>query len=492
MEQTYKRVLTIAGSDPSGGAGIQADIKTISALGCFATSAIVAVVDENTLGVTGVHPVPVDFVVGQIHSVLDDIGTDAVKIGMLHSSELVRAVRRALDEYPRIRDIVLDPVMVATSGDPLLEGDAVATLRDELVPRARVITPNIPEAELLLDRSITTQEELPDAARDLARLGASVLLKAGHLADTELVDIFYNAETGRMTRLPAPRVATRNTHGTGCTLSSAFAASLAKGMPLDEASRAAKAYIAAAIAAVTIAAAAAGGYFGLCGWVQSNGQLLPGAVARDDKGAAVDLGRLSREDALSAVTQEMDQRLDSRKLTLLYGEGKKAELSGELMACSPAGAGDVGFSAKENTPFWKLGALWLGMAQEPHDLPLSAAAFTPEGREQAKEVIRSIASELDVEPVDFTYELGDETVVVTPGTDGQKVDTDALLEAVESALAQGAEELAVEPEAVSGAELSGQALSELIHIEPAPPGVDENGKLTPAVIGRSVNAQEAQ
>ena len=248
----------------------------------------------------------------------------------------------------------------------------------------------------------------------------------------------------------------------------------------------------AAIAAVTIAAAAAGGYFGLCGWVQNNGQLLPGAVARDDKGAAVDLGRLSREDALAAVTQEMDQRLDSRKLTLLYGEGKKAELSGELMDCSPEGTVDVGFSAKKDTPFWKLGVLWLGMAQEPHDLPLSAAAFTPEGREQAKEVIRSIASELDVEPVDFTYELGDETVVVTPGTDGQKVDTDALLEAVESALAQGAEELAVEPEAVSGAELSGQALSELIHIEPVPPGVDENGKLTPAVIGRSVNAQEAQ
>ena len=248
----------------------------------------------------------------------------------------------------------------------------------------------------------------------------------------------------------------------------------------------------APIAAVTIAAAAAGGYFGLCGWVQNNGQLLPGAVARDDKGAAVDLGRLSREDALAAVTQEMDQRLDSRKLTLLYGEGKKAELSGELMDCSPEGTVDVGFSAKKDTPFWKLGALWLGMAQEPHDLPLSAAAFTPEGREKAKEVIRSIASELDVEPVDFTYELGDETVVVTPGTDGQKVDTDALLEAVESALAQGAEELAVEPEAVSGAELSGQALSELIHIEPAPPGVDENGKLTPAVIGRSVNAQEAQ
>ncbi len=252
--------MTIAGSDPSGGAGIQADIKTISALGCFATSAIVAVVDENTVGVTGVHPVPVEFVVGQIHSILDDIGTDAVKIGMLHSSELIRAVRATLDEYPGLRDIVLDPVMVATSGDPLLQADAVATLRDELIPRARVITPNIPEAELLLGEKIDSQEALPDAARELARMGASVLLKAGHLAaeaarsgnrtdSDELVDIFYNAETGKLTRLASPRVATRNTHGTGCTLSSAFASQLALGKPLDEAAAAAKAYIAAAIAA---------------------------------------------------------------------------------------------------------------------------------------------------------------------------------------------------------------------------------------------------
>lgn len=256
MEKTYKRVMTIAGSDPSGGAGIQADIKTISALGCFATSAIVAVVDENTVGVTGVHPVPVEFVVGQIHSILDDIGTDAVKIGMLHSSELIRAVRATLDEYPGLRDIVLDPVMVATSGDPLLQADAIATLRDELIPRARVITPNIPEAELLLGEKIDSQEALPDAARELARMGASVLLKAGHLAaeaartdSEELVDIFYNAETGKLTRLASPRVATRNTHGTGCTLSSAFASQLALGRPLDEAAAAAKAYIAAAIAA---------------------------------------------------------------------------------------------------------------------------------------------------------------------------------------------------------------------------------------------------
>ncbi len=258
MEKTYKRVMTIAGSDPSGGAGVQADIKTISALGCFATSAIVAVVDENTVGVTGVHPVPVEFVVGQIHSILDDIGSDAVKIGMLHSSGLIRAVRRTLDEYPAMRDVVLDPVMVATSGDPLLEADAVATLRDELIPRARVITPNIPEAELLLGRSISSQADIPDAARELAALGPSVLLKAGHLAGGDadsadspatLVDIFYNAETGRMLRLSSPCVATRNTHGTGCTLSSAFASFLALGKPLDEAATAAKAYITAAITA---------------------------------------------------------------------------------------------------------------------------------------------------------------------------------------------------------------------------------------------------
>ena len=157
-KRTYKRALTIAGSDPSGGAGIQADLKAFSACGCFGTSAIVAVVDENTVGVTGVHPVPVEFVVGQIRSVLDDIGADAIKIGMLHSSKLIRAVKETLAHYA-IRNIVLDPVMVATSGDALLQRDAVATLRDELIPCARVITPNIPEAELLLGERLTRQEE---------------------------------------------------------------------------------------------------------------------------------------------------------------------------------------------------------------------------------------------------------------------------------------------------------------------------------------------
>ncbi len=241
--------MTIAGSDPSGGAGLQADIKTISACGCFATSAVVAVVDENTVGVTGVHPVPAPFVEGQIHSILSDIGTDAVKIGMLHSSELIHTVRRALDRYPDIRDIVLDPVMVATSGDPLLHADAVATLRDVLIPRARVITPNIPEAELLLGHAIRSMSDLPDAACELSRLGASVLLKAGHLNDAEVADIFYNAETGTSTMLCSPRISTRNTHGTGCTLSSAFASFLAKGHTLDDAARLAKNYISDAIAA---------------------------------------------------------------------------------------------------------------------------------------------------------------------------------------------------------------------------------------------------
>lgn len=246
----YHRALTIAGSDPSGGAGIQADLKTFSALGCFGTSAVVAVVDENTVGVTGVHPVPTDFVVGQIKSVLDDIGTDALKIGMLHSSELIIAVRDTLASYPDIKNIVLDPVMVATSGDSLLQADAVDTLRDILIPKARVITPNIPEAELLLGRKITEQEQLPQAARDLSCSGSvSVFLKAGHLNDEELIDVFYNAETGHTMSLKSKRLSTVNTHGTGCTLSSAIAAHLALGYGLDDAARKAKQYIAAAIAA---------------------------------------------------------------------------------------------------------------------------------------------------------------------------------------------------------------------------------------------------
>lgn len=176
----YNTALTIAGSDPSGGAGLQADLKTFSALGVYGTTVIVAVVDENTAGVYGVHPIPVDFVRGQIHSVLDDIGADAVKIGMLHDSELIRTVLATLNEYPTVTNIVLDPVMVATSGDPLLLPEAVVTLRDELIPRARVITPNLPEASMLLGRTIDHSDQLEDAARELSKLSGSrvsVMLK---------------------------------------------------------------------------------------------------------------------------------------------------------------------------------------------------------------------------------------------------------------------------------------------------------------------------
>lgn len=243
----YKRVLSIAGSDPSGGAGIQADLKAFSACGCFGTTAIVAVVDENTVGVTGVHPVPVDFVVGQIKSVLDDIGADAIKIGMLHSSELIIAVQETLAKY-KIKNIVLDPVMVATSGDRLLQEEAIATLKEVLIPHVRILTPNIPEAEILLDRKIDKQEDLPKLAKELGdRYGISVLLKAGHLTDDRLIDVFYNGETGETLDLESARVYTKNTHGTGCTFSSAVAAFLAHDLPMNEAVEKAKNYMVNAI-----------------------------------------------------------------------------------------------------------------------------------------------------------------------------------------------------------------------------------------------------
>lgn len=243
----YNRVLTIAGSDSGGGAGIQADIKAISALGCFATSAITAVTVQNTLGVEAVHPIPLDVLRGQIDAVLSDIGTDAVKIGMLHSSEVVEVVADVLQKY-NIRNVVLDPVMVSTSGHRLIEESAIDTLRRVLIPRARVITPNIPEAEILAGVKITANDQLPEVARQLSQGGTvSVLLKAGHLTEDRLVDIFYNAEQDTITELPSARVYTPNTHGTGCTLSSALAALLARGYELTDAARGAKEYINQAI-----------------------------------------------------------------------------------------------------------------------------------------------------------------------------------------------------------------------------------------------------
>lgn len=243
MKKHYRRALTIAGSDPSGGAGIQADLKTFSACGCYGMTVITAVVDENTIGVTGVHPIPVPFVSGQIKSVMDDIGADSIKIGMLHSSELIRSVKDTLLKY-NIKNIVLDPVMVATSGDKLLQDEAIATLKDELIPYSKVITPNIPEAEILLGSKITKQADLPLVIKELScNKTVSVLLKAGHLSEEELIDVFYNAETDEILEFKSKRVYTKNTHGTGCTFSSAIAAFLAHNLPLNQAVEKAKEYM---------------------------------------------------------------------------------------------------------------------------------------------------------------------------------------------------------------------------------------------------------
>ena len=249
MKKKYNRVLTIAGSDSGGGAGIQADIKTISANGCFAASAITAVTVQNTLGVQAVHPVPLVILEGQIDAVLSDIGADAVKIGMLHSAEVVKIVADKIKKY-EIKEVVLDPVMVSTSGHRLIEESAVEVIKKELLPLARVVTPNVPEAEILIGRSISGECDFEEVAKELAdNYGVSVLLKAGHLTGDTLTDYFYNAENDTFTLLPSKRVETKNTHGTGCTLSSAFASALAKGEDLTTAAKSAKAYIEQAIIA---------------------------------------------------------------------------------------------------------------------------------------------------------------------------------------------------------------------------------------------------
>lgn len=247
MKKKYYRVLTIAGSDSGGGAGIQADIKAISAMGCYAASAITAVTVQNTLGVQAVHPVPLDILKGQIEVVLSDIGADAIKIGMLHSAEVVNVVADMIEKYG-IRNVVLDPVMVSTSGHRLIEEDAVEVIKSRLMPLARAITPNVPEAEILAGCRITGEQDFDWIARRLSDLGGtSVLLKAGHLEGEMLTDYFYNAEDGSMTAMQSERISTRNTHGTGCTLSSAFAAALARGEDLTSAAKSAKKYIEQAI-----------------------------------------------------------------------------------------------------------------------------------------------------------------------------------------------------------------------------------------------------
>ena len=247
--KVYKRVLTIAGSDSGGGAGIQADIKTISACGCYAMTAITAITIQNTVGVNGVYPIPENIIEAQINAVLSDIGADAVKIGMLNTSEVILAVKRTLQRY-QIKNIVLDPVIVSTSGHQLLQDEAIETLKKELLYNVRLITPNIPEAEIILGRKIGNKIEMPLFAIELsAGRKVSVFLKAGHLKGNELTDIFYNAETDEILELKSERIDTQNTHGTGCTLSSALASYLAKGLSLNEAVLHAKEYLNSAIIA---------------------------------------------------------------------------------------------------------------------------------------------------------------------------------------------------------------------------------------------------
>ena len=236
--------LTIAGSDSGGGAGIQADLKTFSALGVFGMSALTAITAQNTTGVTAVFELPTDIVAAQIDAVITDIGADAVKTGMIANSEIIRVVAAKVREYG-LSTLVVDPVMVATSGDRLLREEAVTALRTELLPLATVATPNLPEAEVLTGRSIRSLAEMRDAARAIVDLGVrSVLVKGGHLQG-DAVDLFYDGN--RFVELPARRVNTTSTHGTGCTLASAIAALLARGEKLEEAISEAKVYVTAAI-----------------------------------------------------------------------------------------------------------------------------------------------------------------------------------------------------------------------------------------------------
>jgi hydroxymethylpyrimidine/phosphomethylpyrimidine kinase len=239
--------LTIAGSDSSGGAGIQADLKTFAALGVFGASVITALTAQNTTGVSGIHQVPAEFVNAQIDAVFSDLAVGAVKIGMVAQRESIDAIAAGLTRWSP-KHVVLDPVMVATSGDRLLAAEAVDALRTKLIPRASLITPNLPEAAALLDEPMATSEAaVEDQGKRLLAMGCqAVLIKGGHGQGAESIDYLIGASGA--SALAAPRIATRNTHGTGCSLSSAIAAGLAKGEAMETAVRNAKAWISAAIA----------------------------------------------------------------------------------------------------------------------------------------------------------------------------------------------------------------------------------------------------
>ncbi|APX10290.1 bifunctional hydroxymethylpyrimidine kinase/phosphomethylpyrimidine kinase [Tateyamaria omphalii] len=241
-------VLSIAGSDPSGGAGIQADLKAFAANGAYGMAALTALTAQNTQGVSGVETVPPTFVAAQIKAVFDDIRVDAIKIGMIASAQIASAVADALAAHPEV-PVVLDPVMIAKGGAPLLHPDAMDTLRDRLVPRATLITPNLPEAAHLLDQPIATnRDEMAAQAQALTALGPkAALVKGGHLESPDSPDVL--CADGNLHWFDGPRTPGKNTHGTGCTLSSALAAQIGHGTPLPQAVAAAKTYVAGAIAA---------------------------------------------------------------------------------------------------------------------------------------------------------------------------------------------------------------------------------------------------
>lgn len=245
--QRMARVLIVAGSDSGGGAGIQADIKTVTALGGFATTAITAVTVQNTMGVFGIHEIPVDVIVQQMRVVLDDIGTDAVKTGMLNSPAIIDAVAGAIDEYAEHAPLVVDPVMIAKGGARLLEADAEDALKSILFPRAMLVTPNIPEAEALTGMTIENADDQARAGERILKMGArAALVKGGHLPGEQVIDMLVSVDEG-WEKFTSPRIDTIHTHGTGCTLASAIATNLGMGFPLSRAVARARGYVLEAI-----------------------------------------------------------------------------------------------------------------------------------------------------------------------------------------------------------------------------------------------------
>ena len=243
---SVKRAMTIAGSDSGGGAGIQADLKTFAALGVYGTSVITAVTAQNTLKVTGIVEIPTDLIAAQIDAVIEDIGTDAAKTGMLPSPEIIDVVAEKIKAYT-IPNLVVDPVMVAKSGDRLLREDAIQSLRDQLLPLAAVVTPNIPEAEVLVGYPLESMNDIHKAAKEIAAMGASnVVIKGGHLSGPAIDLLYYDGLTREFTQ---PRIETKNTHGTGCTFASAIAAYLAQDRSVEQAVYHAKEYVTEAIKA---------------------------------------------------------------------------------------------------------------------------------------------------------------------------------------------------------------------------------------------------